>query len=1209
MANPAYERLKNCDSLPSPTGVVMEILRLAGDESATINAISAVVESDPALAGKMLKLVNSPFSGLPRKIASVSTAVRLLGIRTVKNMALTLSLVSNYRKGRCAAFDYEAFWSGSLLRAVAARGITNRLADYSPEEAFTTGLLSKVGQLALATVFPQEYASVVSEPKASDPLGLADAERQAFGIDHNELSAEMMADWYFPELFCSAVRRQDQPFRDGQGTNSRADLFTRILLLAGNVTSVLLQPQACPSRFSELRCEAERLGISREMLHQLLDVISSEWRAAATIFSVSISEVSALEEISGAAPPAEVRDQATPQPSAAPAEKRLSADAVRVLIVDDDPSTLRLLGRYLTDAGYNVLTAESSEKALEIQRSGNPQMVITDLVMPQMDGLELCRRLRPQEGAGFIYIIVLTARSEKSVLVEALDAGADDFLTKPFGREELLAHVRAGERIVRLEAKLAERSREVSRYNARLATTNNKLRALATIDELTGLPNRREAMARLAEHWSLAARHTTPFSCISADIDHFKSFNDTYGHAVGDFVLKATAAVLRRASRAGDVVCRFGGEEFLVICPNLTAGSAEAAAERLRQAVQQNPVKYGANELTVTLSLGVAERADHMRGPDDLLKSADDALYAAKWGGRNRVCVAGEHRSLPDGGNRLSSTGAILTPPGAVNPLGLPVKVLVIDEDPVALAVCRKALEGSGCVVSEASSESEVVDRILTCSPEVVLLDAPMQSLDWRECLRRLKATPQTQEIPVIVLSAAGEPETIGSSLAAGADDFVVKPFRAEEFVLRVRAMARFYRSKTELIWGNRVRWEQGRAMQLLLELSHGLAGATSIDEILEDIIKAAAELTWARRISIMLPDQDRTSLAIAKSTGMDQEVATTVRVLPGSGIAGRVFASGEPVMINTPGKTVVGESQYDSQFFVSAPLMSRALRTTRGIVGVLNITDRFGQRPFEPQVLESIDVLCGIAASAIDDFLTREARDRARDALVVTLATLTEHHDLDTGRHLERVTKYAGILAEELQKQNLYRSRINDTFLQFLHQAVPLHDIGKVAVPDHILLKPGKLTTAEFAVMKRHTQFGARTIRSIIERAPGDGFLRMAEEIAQGHHEWYDGSGYPQGLKGDAIPLAARIVTLADVYDALTSKRSYRAAVSPERASEIIRGASGSQFDPAIVEAFVRREAEFAGVAAQLADEPAEGTKAEARTRDDRYSVSGAPG
>jgi putative two-component system response regulator len=253
--------------------------------------------------------------------------------------------------------------------------------------------------------------------------------------------------------------------------------------------------------------------------------------------------------------------------------------------------------------------------------------------------------------------------------------------------------------------------------------------------------------------------------------------------------------------------------------------------------------------------------------------------------------------------------------------------------------------------------------------------------------------------------------------------------------------------------------------------------------------------------------------------------------------------------------------------------------------VGVLNITERQDGRPFEPDELEYVGLICNIAGSVIDDIMTRRARNEARDSIVVALAKLAESRDTDTGRHLDRVTKFAGILAGELQTADRCHNQIDEQFLEDLERAMPLHDVGKVAIPDHILLKPGKLTPEEMAQMRRHAELGAETLRSVINRAPSVGFLRMAEEIAWGHHEWYDGSGYPRALRGEDIPLSARIAAVVDVYDALTTRRVYKEPIPHEEAVAIIRDGAGSQFDPAVVEVFLRRESEVARVAADLSD------------------------
>ena len=199
-----------------------------------------------------------------------------------------------------------------------------------------------------------------------------------------------------------------------------------------------------------------------------------------------------------------------------------------------------------------------------------------------------------------------------------------------------------------------------------------------------------------------------------------------------------------------------------------------------------------------------------------------------------------------------------------------------------------------------------------------------------------------------------------------------------------------------------------------------------------------------------------------------------------------------------------------------------------------------------------------------------------ARAATILGLAKLAEYRDEGTGTHLERIREYAKRLAEEMAKNFRYHTIITQDYIEDIFQSSILHDIGKVGIPDAILLKPGKLTDEEFEVIKRHTTMGGDAIRIIESRIKERSFLYMGKEIAYNHHEKWDGSGYPRGLQGEEIPLSARIVALADVYDALTSKRFYKEAYSHERSKDIILGLKGSHFDPEIADAFLILEAEF---------------------------------
>ncbi|WP_459933782.1 HD domain-containing phosphohydrolase [Fundidesulfovibrio butyratiphilus] len=233
----------------------------------------------------------------------------------------------------------------------------------------------------------------------------------------------------------------------------------------------------------------------------------------------------------------------------------------------------------------------------------------------------------------------------------------------------------------------------------------------------------------------------------------------------------------------------------------------------------------------------------------------------------------------------------------------------------------------------------------------------------------------------------------------------------------------------------------------------------------------------------------------------------------------------------------------------------------------------------------ESKDLISGFEAG-VDDYVTKpvnkhelfvrlKASERIfalqdKDTVIFALAKLAETRDPETGGHLERIQMYCRVLAEQLSLTTEF-PEINRTFIETLFATSPLHDVGKVGIPDHILLKPGRLDAEEFEVMKTHTTIGHATLHSASLKKPRAEYLRMSAEIARSHHEKWDGSGYPDGLRGEAIPLSARIVAVADVYDALISKRVYKPAFSHEQAFSIIVEEGGSHFDPRIVDAFVK--------------------------------------
>jgi len=223
----------------------------------------------------------------------------------------------------------------------------------------------------------------------------------------------------------------------------------------------------------------------------------------------------------------------------------------------------------------------------------------------------------------------------------------------------------------------------------------------------------------------------------------------------------------------------------------------------------------------------------------------------------------------------------------------------------------------------------------------------------------------------------------------------------------------------------------------------------------------------------------------------------------------------------------------------------------------------------------------------ALEQVVSQQAGaiSEAQMATIFAMSKLAESRDPETGAHLERVREYCRVLASYMQKRSSYALEIDSDFIENIYAASPLHDIGKVGVPDGVLLKPGKLDAGEWIVMKTHTLFGSETLRAVDKEYPGSGFIETGIEIAEAHHERWDGSGYPYGLKGQAIPLAARIMALGDVYDALTSKRCYKEAFSHEHSCELILQDSGKHFDAEVVAAFSAIEDEFIRIRKEFQD------------------------
>lgn len=622
--NYKFEAFKANGHLPSPRGVALQIIQLADKDDTTTQQIARLIGSDPALAGRIIKVANLLVHREGRPVTSIMDAVTVQGIRSVRQLALSLSLIEDFRTGKCAGFDYQKFWAHSVCTGIAAQQIVVRMEVGAADEAFLLGLLSRIGRLALATLFPEEYATILAQ--AAD--NLTELERDAFEIDHNQITAAMLSDWGMPGLFQEIALHLEYPeasqFHEGERNWRLLQLFHFCDRLATVCTSA---PAERYRQIPRLMLLATRVGIEMNALIEVGDLVTrglAEWSA---LLGIEIPVLPPFEEMLNAASMASELIGLDALPGA-PTFK------LRILLVDDDRAIRMLYKTLLEKSGHTVTTANNGREALASVKADPPQLIISDWMMPEMDGIEFCRELRKNPDWHKIYVFIVTAQESTEKLIEAFEAGANDYLSKPINPKVLAARLRSAQRIVQMQEAQEEDRLQLRQFADELAQSNKRLQALALTDALTGLPNRRYGMERLEQEWALAVRSGRPVCCMMVDIDHFKKVNDTYGHQVGDEALKLVAKSLQQAARKQDVVCRLGGEEFMVICPDSDRKAGFTYAERLRQHVAKQILQAAGRALHLTVSIGLTDNAQ-LADTEAMLHQADTRLYAAKDSGRN----------------------------------------------------------------------------------------------------------------------------------------------------------------------------------------------------------------------------------------------------------------------------------------------------------------------------------------------------------------------------------------------------------------------------------------------------------------------------------------------------------------------------------------------------------------------------------------------
>lgn len=623
-----FEDLKATGLLPSPKGVALAVLDLTQRPDASIPALTRLVQTDPAMAGRILRYANAARGGSLRHIASLPHAIVFLGLYRVRQVALGFSLIDHYRSGNCLAFDYQAYWTASLAAGIAAQQVAHQ-AQCPPDESFTCGLLSGVGRLALATVFPYEYGEILAG--APSDLALRQAEVDSFGLHHAELSAELLEDWGLPEIFHQAVRYHEIPAEAPFPAGSRAHALTAVLHFAARVGHLLSMDAAQRwERVPSLYHAAAQIGLEDHEVPPLFESVVAQWQDWGRELRLPTHDFSDLKSLF----------TLPPDPTASYGQPTLVVLPLHVAIIAHCLPLLERLADDLTAMGLIIEQATDRDSALQLLRGQGVDLMLVELADASAASVELLRSLRATTGGRHAHCIVILPPEAEADAARLMLAGASDYLLANYSEAALLVRLHAAQRVVALQGAVRAERESVIRSSGEWARSNRRLLQEALTDPLTQLANRRYGLDRLNQEWSFARHHGTQLACLMLDIDHFKAINDQHGHEVGDMVLGQIARVLEKVCRKNDVVFRYGGEEFCVVCPSTALADAVLLGERIVRAVREGRYGQIGARFPVTLSAGVAVQSADMADPEALLARADRALYHAKANGRDRVVAA-----------------------------------------------------------------------------------------------------------------------------------------------------------------------------------------------------------------------------------------------------------------------------------------------------------------------------------------------------------------------------------------------------------------------------------------------------------------------------------------------------------------------------------------------------------------------------------------
>ncbi|MBN1478454.1 response regulator [Candidatus Sumerlaeota bacterium] len=504
-----------------------------------------------------------------------------------------------------------------------------------------------------------------------------------------------------------------------------------------------------------------------------------------------------------------------------------------------------------------------------------------------------------------------------------------------------------------------------------------------------------------------------------------------------------------------------------------------------------------------------------------------------------------------------------------------PCLILIADVDPSYRQLLRWALEEEGHRVCEATDGDSCLRAIHGKSPDLILCDLRMPDTSGIEICRMIRSDQATRHIPFILIAEESDRSARLSAIEAGATDCMRKPLETAEMIARVRMIARSNALDVELR-------RQHRIIDNLLAIStlcQGYADAST--RMFSDFGRRTGDLLRAGQVAVLLGRRGKPPEMLS-CWPLRAHPQVMERIL-NSRVVGQILSDGAPIVIAADDSATQRRSGLNTGS-VGVPILAHSGKVIGAIVAfetpadldrdavriLLTLAQRVGS---EIQLRDHSERLEELVSEHSRDLVeAKEALETAHEETIFRLALAVEYRDTDTGIHLRRMSRFSTMLAQAVG--------LPQTAVSLISHASMMHDIGKIGIPDQLLRKPGKLTPEEYEVVKQHTVFGAQICEA--SEAP---LLQMSERIALGHHEWWDGSGYPHGRRGDKIPIEARIVAVTDVFDALISDRPYKRAWPIEEAFEHVGKVAASQLDPMLVDAFLGMRERIQEVARELGE------------------------